>query len=82
MTIHGSKSKLERPRYHENRDNALIDAPLTSESHNFLSDRWIFKIDTFSKTESQDISKGSKIKPIRGGLKVMALEGPLPQKSC
>ena len=34
-TIHGSKSELERPRYHENRDDAPIDAPLTFESHNF-----------------------------------------------
>ena len=35
MTIHELKSKSERPRYYENRDNTLIDAPLTSESHNF-----------------------------------------------
>ena len=30
MTIHRSKSELERPRYHENRVNTPIDAPLTS----------------------------------------------------
>ena len=33
MTIHGLKSELEQSKCHENRDNALIDAPLNSESH-------------------------------------------------
>ena len=47
MTIHGSKSELNRLRYHENRNNAPFDALLTFESHNFQSDRWIFKIHTF-----------------------------------
>ena len=81
-TIHGSKSKLERPRYHENRVNTSIDALLTSESHNFWSDRWIFKFHTFSETGSQDLSKGAKINPVQGLLKVEALEGPSPRKSC
>ena len=54
-TIHGSKSKLERPRYHENWDDAPIDAPITSESHNFWSNRWIFKIHTFSKIGNQNL---------------------------
>ena len=81
-TIHGSKSKLERSRYHENRGNTPIDAPLTSESHNFWSNRWIFKIHTFSKTRSQNISRGVKINPIHGILKVVALERLLPRKVC
>ena len=34
-TIHGSRLQLEWLRYHENCVNVLIDAPLTSESHNF-----------------------------------------------
>ena len=50
MTIHESKSKLERPRYHENWNDALIDALQTSESYNFSSDRWIFEIHTFLET--------------------------------
>ena len=89
MAIHGLKSELEWPRYHENRDNAPIDAPQTCESHNFWSDRWIFKIHTFSKTGSQNLSKGIKINPIHGLLKVAALEGlsvalqgRLPLKVC
>jgi len=88
-TIHGSKSELERPRYHENQDNTPIDAPLTSESHNFWSDRWIFKFQTFSKTGNQDLSKSVKINPIHNLLKVAtlkglstALQGPSPQKAC
>ena len=81
-TIHGSKSELERSRYHENWGNTPIDAPLTSESHNFWSNRWIFKIHTFSKTRSQNISKGVKINPIHGILKVVALERLLPRKVC
>ena len=35
MTIHGSKSELERLRYQESRDNTSIDAPPTFGSHNF-----------------------------------------------
>ena len=81
-TIHGSKSMLDWSRYHENRDNASINAHLTSKSHNFRSDRWIFKIHTFLEIGSQDLSRGSKIKPVWGGLKVAALEGPPPRKSC
>ena len=79
-TIHGSKSKLERPRFHENWDNVPINALLTSGSHNFWSDRWIFKFHTFSETGSQDLSKGPKINPVQGLLKVEALEGPSPRK--
>ena len=78
MTIHGSKSKLEQSKYHKNRDNALIDAPLTSESHNFWSDRWIFKFHTFSEMGSYVISRGVKINPIQDLLKA----GPLPHKAC
>ena len=81
ITIHGSKSKLERPRYHENRDNTLIDAPLTSVSYNFWSDHWIFKFHIFLKTGSQDLSKGVKINPIQDHLEVAALE-PLPRNPC
>ena len=69
MTIHGSKSELERLRYHENWDDALINAPQTSESHNFRSNHWIFKIHTFSETRSQNLSR-----PV-------ALEGPSPLKT-
>ena len=72
-TIHGSKSELEWPIYHENRNDALIDAPLTFESHNFWSDRWIFKIHTFSEIGSQNISTGIKTYPIRGLLRPAAL---------
>ena len=61
MNVHGSKSELEWSRCHENRDNALIDAPLTFESHNFWSDCWIFKIHTFLETGSQDLSRSVKI---------------------
>ena len=50
--VHCSKSALDRPRYHENRDDASIDAPLTFESHNFWSDHWIFKFHTFLETGS------------------------------
>ena len=35
MTIHGLKLELERLRYHENQGGVLIDAPQTSDSHNF-----------------------------------------------
>ena len=80
-TIHELKLDLERPRYHENQDNALIDASLTSKSHNFWSDRWIFKFHTFSETRSQDFSRGSKINSIRDLLKVAALEEPSPRKA-
>ena len=51
-TNHRLKSELEWPKYHENRDNTLIDAPLTFKSHNFWSDRWIFKFHTFSQMGS------------------------------
>ena len=68
MTIHGSKSELKRPRYHENQDGALIAALQTSGSHNFWFDRWIFEFHTFLETENQYLSKGVKISPIRGGL--------------
>ena len=81
-TIHGSKSALERSRCHENRHNAPIDAPLTSESHNFWSDRWIFKIHTFSETGSQDLSRHVKINLIRGGLRLAALQGPPLRNLC
>ena len=60
-TVHGLKSELEQPRYHENWDDALIDALQTSESHNFWSDRWIFKFHTFSELGSQDLSRGTHI---------------------
>ena len=81
-TIHGSKSELERSRYHENWDNAPIDAPLTSGSHNFWSNRWIFKFYTFLETGSQDLFRSVKINPIKDRLKVASLEGPPPWKSC
>ena len=81
-TVHGSKSELDRSRCHENGDNALINAPLTFKSHNFLSNRWIFKIHTFSKTGIQDPSKHVKINPIKGGLRLATLEGPPPQHLC
>ena len=42
-TIRGSKSELDRLKYHENRVNASIDALLTFQSHNFWFDRWIFE---------------------------------------
>ena len=61
MTIHGSKLELEQPRYHKNRVNAPIDAPLTSRSHNFWSNRWIFEFHTFLETENQDLSRGTQI---------------------
>ena len=73
---------LERPRYHENRDHIPINAPLTSECHNFWSDRWISKIHTFSEIGSQDLSRGVKINSIRGLLRVAALKRPQPRKSC
>ena len=80
-TIHGSKSKLEQPRYHENRVNASIDAPLTSRSQNFWSDHWIFKLHTFLETRSQDLSRGVEINLIRDLVKVAALQGPSPRKA-
>ena len=64
MTIHGLKSELERPRYHESRVNASIDAPLIFGSHNFWFDRWIFEIHTFLEIGGQDLSRGVKINPI------------------
>ena len=82
MTIHGSKSELQRSGFHENQDNALIDAPLTSKSHNFWSDCWIFKIHTFSEIGSQDLSRHVKINLIKGVLRWVALEGLLPWNSC
>ena len=57
MTIHGLKSELERPRYHENRVNTPINAPLTSRSHNFWSDYWIFEFHTILEIENEDLSK-------------------------
>ena len=73
--IHRSKSELERLRYHENQDNAPIHAPLTSESHNFWSDCWIFMFHTFLENESQD-----QIHPrsFTGG----GCWRPLPRKVC
>ena len=59
-TIHGLKSKLERLRCHEKRDNALIDASLTSKNHNYWSDRWIFKIHTFQKQGVKTFPKMSR----------------------
>ena len=82
MTIHGSKLELEWPRYHVNQDNAPIDVPLTSGSRNFLSDRCIFKFHAFLEIGSQDLSKGVKTNPIRGHLKMSALQGPRPRKVC
>ena len=52
-TIHGLKSKLEWPRYHENRVNALVDALLTSGSCKFWFGRWIFKFHTFLEHSHQ-----------------------------
>ena len=78
MTIHGLKSKLEQLRYHENG----VNAPLTSESHNFWSDHWIFKFHTFLETKSQDLSRGFKIKLIWGASQVAALQGAPPRKTC
>ena len=72
-TVRRSKSELEWPRYHKTRDDVPIAAPLTSESHNFWSDRWIFEFYTFLETENEDLSKGVKINPIRGGLRPAAL---------
>ena len=72
MTIHGSKSELERPRYHENQDDIPIAAPQTSESHNFWSDRWIFEFHTFLEIENEDLSKSVTISLIRGGLRSRA----------
>ena len=69
-------------RYHENQVNTPIDAPLTSESHNFWLDRWIFKFHTFLETRSQDISRGFKIKPIQRALQVATLQGAPPCKAC
>ena len=81
-TIHGSKSELEWPRYHENRVNALIDALLASRSHNFWSDHWIFQFHTFLETESQELPRGFKINPIQDHLKVAALQGLPSRKAC
>ena len=82
MTIHGLKSELEWPRYHENWVNIAIDASLTSRSHNFLSDRWIFKFHTFLETGSQNILRGVKFNPIQDLLKVAALQGSSSHKAC
>ena len=70
--IHGSKLELEQPRYHENWANALIDAPLTSRSHNFWSGHWIFNFHTFLETRSHDIFGGVKINSIQEHLWVAA----------
>ena len=80
MTIHGLKSKLGWLRYHENRVNAPIDALLTSRSHNFLSDRFIFEFYPFLETGNQDLSKVVKINPIKGLLRLAVLEEPSPRK--
>ena len=82
MTVYGSKSELEWKRYQGNWDNALIDALLTSENHNFWFDCWIFRIHAFLDTGRQDLSKGVKINPIGFLLRLVALEGSLPQSSC
>ena len=81
-TIHGLKLELERPRYHKNWGDASIDAPLTSKSHNFWFNHCIFKFYTFLEIEIQDISKGVKINSIKGGWRLVALQGPPPQSSC
>ena len=62
--------------------NALIDAPLTSWSHNFWSDCWIFEFHTFLEIGSQDISGGVKINPIWGASQAAALQGVPPCKAC
>ena len=82
VTTHELKLELERPRYHENRVNALIDAPLTSRSHNFWSDRWIIKFHTFLETGSQDIFRVVKINPVWEASQVAALQGSSPRKAC
>ena len=58
----------------KNRNDAPIDATQTSESHNFLFDRWMFEFHTFLETEKQDLSKGFKINLIRGWLRPAAIE--------
>ena len=73
-TVHGLKSELDWPRYHENWDDTPIDAPQTSESHNFWFDRWIFRFHTFSELGSQDISRGTQIHTFWGPLKGCLLE--------
>ena len=59
-TVHELKSELVWLRYHKNRDDTPINAMLTSKSHNFWSDRWIFKFHTFSGAGIQNLSKGIK----------------------
>ena len=81
MTIHGSKSELERPRYHENQDDIPIAAPQTSESHNFWSDRWIFEFHTFLEIENQYLSKGVKKNQIMDLLRPENLQGLSPWNS-
>ena len=75
MTIHGSKSELELLRYHENRDNAPIDAPLTSESHNFRSDRWNSRSIPFSKLKVKTFPDQTHLRKFEGG-------GPSPHNLC
>ena len=82
MTICGLNSELEGLRYHESWDNTPIDAPLTSGSHNFWSNCWIFIFHTFLETGSQDLFKSVKINLIWGHLKIAALQGLPPRKTC
>ena len=80
--VHGLKLELEWPRYHENLDDASIEAPLTSKSHNFWSDRWIFKFHTVLEIGSQNLSKDFKINPIQWSWRLAALQRLLPWSSC
>ena len=80
MTVHGSKSKSKRLRYHKNRDDVPIVAPETSESHNFWSDCWIFEFHTFLEIENQDLSKGFNISQIKNYLRPRPYNGHLLEK--
>ena len=76
------KFSFQRLFMGRNRDDAPIDAPLTFESHNFWSNRWIFKIHSFSETGSQNLFRGVKINPFLGLLRLAVLEGLPPQNAC
>ena len=69
-TIHGLKSELEQPRYHENHVNASIDASLTSRAITFDPTIGFSSSIPFQKQEVKIfpmVSRSTQSRPLKGG---------------
>ena len=76
------KIRVRTAEISENQDNAPIDAPQISKSHNFQSDHWIFKIHTFSKPGSQYLSRSIKIHSFWGPFEASGLPRATASKNA